>query len=91
MAEQGSLWERLSGSTLEGPDSERKQKVLHYITYRLNEDASLQEVLREEYVRRNCTQIEIEEILAKPELVHAARERMEQVFESGELDPHLSP
>jgi len=56
-------------------------------TYRLTEDAGLQE----EYVRRNCTRVEIDEILAKSELVHAARKRMEQVFESGELDPHLSP
>jgi hypothetical protein len=44
-------------------------------------------VLKEEYVRRNCTQSEIEEILTNPELVRAAREHMEEAFESGELDP----
>jgi len=87
VAEQGSFWERVSRTTGEGPDSERKQKVLHYITHRLNEDASLQEVVQEEYVRRNCTQPEIEQILRNPQLVHAARERMEQAFESGELNP----
>ncbi len=38
-------------------------------------------------MRRNCSQIEIEEILVNPELVHAAREHMEEDFQSGELDP----
>ena len=90
MAEQGTFWERLSGSTREGPNSEREQKVLHYMTHRLNEDVTLQEVLREEYVRRNCSQPEIEQILTNPRLVHAARERMERAFESGELDPGRS-
>ena len=32
-------------------------------------------------------QLEIEEILLDPELVHAARGHMEQSFRSGELDP----
>ena len=46
MAEQEeSFWDRLTGRTQGGPDSERKEKVLHYIIHRLNEDASLQEVL----------------------------------------------
>ena len=87
--QQESFWDRLIGGTQGGPDSERKEKVLHYIIHRLNEDedASLREVLKEEYVRRNCTQPEIEEILTNPELVRAARERMEGAFESGELDP----
>jgi hypothetical protein len=88
--QQESFWDRLIGGTQGGgPDSERKEKVLHYIIHRLNEDedTSLREVLKEEYVRRNCTQPEIEEILTNPELVRAASERMEGAFESGELDP----
>ena len=87
MAEQGSFWETLIGATGEGPEAERKHKVLQYIEHRLKEGASLTEALEEDYVRRNCSQIEIEEILVNPELVHAAREHMEGGFESGELDP----
>jgi hypothetical protein len=87
VAEQGSFWETLIGGTGEGPEAERKEKVLQYIIHRLKAGASLREVLQEEYVRRNCTQPEIEEILINPELVHAAREHMEEDFESGELDP----
>jgi len=87
VAEQGSFWETLIGGTGEGPEAVRKEKVLQYIIHRLKAGASLREVLQEEYVRRNCTQPEIEEILINPELVHAAREHMEEDFESGELDP----
>ena len=85
--QQESFWDRLIGGMQGGPDSQRKEKVLHYIIHRLEADTSLREVLKEEYVRRNCTQPEIEEILTNPELVRAARERMEGAFESGELDP----
>ena len=87
MAEQGSFWETLMVGTGEGPQAERKQKVLRYVIHRLKGESSLREVLQEEYVRRNCDQLEIEEILLDPELVHAARGHMEQSFRSGELDP----
>jgi len=87
MAEQASFWETLIAGTGEGPEAERKQKVLHYVIHRLKGEASLREVLREEYVRRNCGPLEIEEILVDPELVHAARGHMEETFRSGELDP----
>ena len=67
--------------------AEREEKVLRYIIHRIDEDAALREVLGESYVRRNCSRIEIDEIQSNPELVHAAREHLEQVFRSGELDP----
>ena len=67
--------------------AEREEKVLRYIIHRINEDANLQDVLREPYVQHNCSQAEIDEIESNPELVHAARQHMEQVFGSGELDP----
>ena len=67
--------------------AEREEKVLRYIIYRINEDANLQDVLREPYVQHNCSQAEIDEIEGNPELVHACREHLEQVFGSGELDP----
>ena len=67
--------------------AQREEKVLQYIIHRMNEDASLHAVLREPYVQHNCSQAEIDELESNPELVHAARQHMEQVFGSGELDP----
>ena len=67
--------------------AEREEKVLRYIIHRLDADTDLREVLREPYVRRNCSQAEIDEIVNAPELVHACRERLEEAFRSGELDP----
>jgi hypothetical protein len=57
--------------------AEREEKVPRYIIHRINEDAYLQEVLREPYVQSNCSQVEIAEIESNPELIHAAREHME--------------
>ena len=67
--------------------AEREEKVLWYIIHRINEDVNLREMLEEPYVRRNCSEIETDEILNNPDLVHAAREHLKEVFESGELDP----
>ena len=79
-----SFWDRLLGR---GHHSPREEKVMEYIIHRLGEGASLQEIIDEEYVRRNATPAEVEEICARPELVQAAREHMEQDFSSGEIDP----
>jgi hypothetical protein len=65
----------------------REERVLRYIIHRIDEDAELHEVLQEPYVKRNCSQIEIDEIRSNPELVQACREHLEQTFRSGELDP----
>jgi hypothetical protein len=67
--------------------AEREEKVLRYVIHRINEDAPLHDVLQEPYVQRNCSQVEIDEIESNPELVHAAREHMEQAFGLGELAP----
>lgn len=71
----------------------REEKVLQYVIHRINEGAVLHEVLEEHYVQRNCSQIEVDEICSNPELVHACRERLEETFRSGELDPrrHRAP
>ena len=66
---------------------EHEEKVLNYIIHRIDQDADLHEVLQEPYVRSNCTQAEIEEILSSADLVHACRKHLEQTFRSGELDP----
>ena len=67
--------------------AEREEKVLRYIIHRVNESAPLHDIVQEDYVRRNCSQSEIDEIVNTPELVHACRERLEEAFRSGELDP----
>ena len=86
MTRQYSLWGRFFFDGDPGR-TEREEKVLRYIIHRVDEDAVLHEVLREPYVRRNCSQVEVDEILANPELIHACREHLEEAFRSGELDP----
>jgi hypothetical protein len=85
--EQRPYWERLVFGTGHGFRAEREEKVLLYINHRIDADAELHEVLQEPYVRRNCSQDEIEELLRKPDLVHHCREHLEHVFGSGELNP----
>lgn len=82
------FWARLFESRR---SSAREQKVLDYIVHRVNEGANLQNVLEEEYVRRNASRNEIDEISSNPQVVEAARESMKQEFESGELNPENRP
>jgi hypothetical protein len=83
-----SFWDRLLGR---GQSSPREQRVMEYIIHRLGEGANLQDVVDEEYVRRNASPAEVEEICARPELVQAARQRMEKDFGSEEFDPTRRP
>ena len=80
-----SFWDRLFSLEYH---SAREERVVEYILHRLSEGASLQEIVREEYVRRNVSPVEVEEICSKPELVQAAREDMQRDFKSEDLDPH---
>ena len=91
MPAQQPFWEQLMFGREHGPRAEREEKVLRYIVHRLDEEAHLRDVLQETYVRRNCTQEMIDEIIRNPELVHACREHLERVFGSGELDPRVRP
>jgi hypothetical protein len=70
-----------------GDHTEREEKVLSYVVHRINDGAPLREIVREDYVVRNCSEQEIDRILNDPELVQACRRRLERAFESGELDP----
>jgi hypothetical protein len=91
MSEQGekrSFWARLFGGSRESP---REQKVLEYIVHRMNEDVRLQDVVEEEYVRRNLTESQRHDIVSNPMILEAARERMQEAFRSGELDPNRRP
>jgi hypothetical protein len=82
MATARSLWGRLF---LSSPARlEHEEKVLQYIIHRIDQNADLHEVLREPYVRRNCSQAEIDEIASSADLVHACRRQLEQTFRSGE-------
>jgi hypothetical protein len=79
-----SFWDRLFGTNNQ---SGRQQKLLEYIVHRVKDGANLQEVLQEEYVRRNATSEEIGKVLENPKLVEAAGEQLREDFSSGELDP----
>ena len=67
--------------------AEREEKVLEYIIHRMSKGTRLHDVMQEAYVRRNCSQDELHEIIIDPELVHACRKHLWQTFRSGELDP----
>ena len=82
-SKQRSFWDRLFRLDYH---SAREEKVVEYIIHRLGEGARLQEIVEEEYVRRNASPVEVDEICSRPELVQAARERMEKDFSSGEID-----
>jgi hypothetical protein len=87
-SKQQSFWDRLFNLDYH---SAREERVVEYIIHRLGEGAGLKEIVGEEYVRRNASPAEVDEITSKPELVQAAREHMEQDFSSGEIDPTRRP
>jgi hypothetical protein len=81
---QRSFWDRLFSIHVE---SEREERVIEYIIHRLGDGASLPQIVNEQYVRRNASPNEVDDILQNPKLVEAARERMQEDFHSGDLDP----
>jgi len=58
-AERRSSWDRLFASSGE---SESERRVLEYIIHRMNEDGHLRDVVQEEYVRRNLTESQRQDI-----------------------------
>jgi hypothetical protein len=89
MAEEGrSFWDRVFNTRT---SNERERKVIEYIIHRISDGAHLRDVLGDEYVRRNASSEEIEDILDNPRLVEAARESMKEDFTSGDLDPTPPP
>ncbi|CAN5702044.1 hypothetical protein BH18ACT11_BH18ACT11_01360 [soil metagenome] len=83
-SEKRSFWDRLFSPR---QPSQREQRVAEYIIHRLGDGAHLGDVVQDEYVRRNASPAEIEEICADPRLIEAAHEYLKQDFDSGELDP----
>ena len=85
MSEQRSFWQRLFGRTGGSSLSPRQQKVSDYILVRMEQDVPLRQVLREDYVRRNCSQAEVERLVSTPEFIESARERLGESFRSEEF------
>jgi hypothetical protein len=83
--QQRSFWQRLFGRAGSSSLSARQQKVSDYILARMENDVPLKEVLREDYVRRNCSQAEVERIVSTPEFIETARERLGEAFRSEEF------
>jgi hypothetical protein len=79
-----SIWDKLFSRP---HHYERERKVLEYVCHRVGEGAHLGEVLQEEYVRRNASHTEIEEMLGDPRLIETAHEKMREDFYSGRLNP----
>jgi hypothetical protein len=86
--EKRSFWSRLFSVNTR---SAREEKVVGYFMHRIAEGASLREVAQEEYVRRNASPAEVEEILQNPKLLESAHAHLREDFESGELDPRRRP
>ena len=82
-----SFWDRLFADF----ESPREERVIEYISHRIGAGANLHEVLQEEYVRRNASPAEVEEILRNPRLIESAHEHLRRDFSSGELDPNRRP
>ena len=85
MSEQRSFWQRLFGRTGTSSLSPRQQKVSDYILARMENDVPFRQVLEEDYVRRNSSQAEIEQIVSSPEFIESARERLGAAFRSEEF------
>ena len=86
--EERSFWDRVFNTRT---SNERERKVIEYIIHRVGDGAHLRDVLGDEYVRRNASSEEIEDILDNPRLDEAARESMKEDFTSGDLDPTPPP
>ena len=82
--EKRSFWDRLFSIEYH---SEREERVIEYIVHRIGDGAPLREILSEEYVRRNASPEEIEQILENPRLVETAHQKMREDFASGRLNP----
>ncbi len=85
MSERPSFWQRLFGRTGGSSLSPRQQKVSDYMIFRMDDEVSLREVIREDYVRRNCSQAEVEQIVSTPEFIETARQRLGESFRSEEF------
>jgi hypothetical protein len=75
--ERKYLWSWLFGDSQEPT---RQEKVLEYMIYRVEDEAGLEVVIGEAYVRHNCSEDEVEELLSTPRFFYAACERLAPVL-----------
>jgi hypothetical protein len=85
MSERPSFWQRLFGRAGSSSLSARQQKVSDYILARMEDEVPFRQALTEDYVRRNSSPAEIEQIVSSPEFIEAARERLGESFRSEEF------
>lgn len=85
--ENRTFWQRMFGRAKISPISPRQERVLRYVIGRIDKGVPLQDVLQEEYVRRNCSRMEINQIAGSPDVVEAARRQMQESLSSQEFKP----
>lgn len=78
-----SFWDRIFRTSYR---SKREEKVLEYIIHRIGDGVPLADAIEEEYVRRNATPQEVQDILENPRLVEASRKKMVDDLSSEKLD-----
>ena len=71
--ERKSSWSKL---TCDFHGSSRQEKVLEYMIHRGNDGACLDEVLVETYVRQNCSDGEVDELLSTSRFFYAVQARL---------------
>jgi hypothetical protein len=82
------FFQKLFGNLFGGSGRKLQEgKVREYVAHRLDHGAHLSEVIQEEYVRRNCSEEEINGVIRDPGLIHDDRVSLRRLFESGELNP----
>jgi hypothetical protein len=70
--------------------TEREKKVFEYICHRVANGAHFEDVIQEEYVRRNVSAVWVQYTLDNPRLVATAHEKMRDDFSSSHLNPRSS-
>lgn len=71
--------------------SVRMEKVISYVAHRLDDGARLDEAIQDEYVRRQTSSDELQQILDDQRIVEAARRRMHRELGSEEMSPGARP
>ncbi len=91
--ERKSLWDRI-WTRLFGDRTRRSlrmEKVIVYVVHQLNAGARLDEALEEDYVRRQTSPDELQQILDDQRIVEAARRRMHREIGSEAMSPKVRP
>jgi hypothetical protein len=81
--EEQYLWDKIFGT--HPYQNERVKKVIEYICHRIADGAHLRDIVEEEYVRRNASPVEVQEILENPRLIEVAHQAMREDFSSEAL------